>query len=131
MDLDRSILLKDKVWNGKDKSNAMPMFITTFSPQYPEIKRIVKRHLPVLHGDESLHKILSDGWKFVTRHAPTLGNLFPPSVVQSKRKKKTWLNIEGTYKCGASKCVTCERILVSAEFVSNNTKKLLKMKKFH
>ncbi|OCT70420.1 hypothetical protein XELAEV_18037339mg [Xenopus laevis] len=68
--------------------------------------------------------------KSVTRRAPILGNLLASSVVQSKGNVKTWLHNDGTYKCSMNRCVTCERILVSTEFVSDKTRKPFKIRNF-
>ncbi|OCT72560.1 hypothetical protein XELAEV_18035541mg [Xenopus laevis] len=129
--IDRMTLLNDrKKTKNNDKKDDKPMFITSFSRQYHKIKTIVRKNLPILFNDESLHNILKDGCKFVTRRAPTLVNLLAPSVVPGKIKSKTWLQTKGTYKCGANRCITCERILVSKEFKSNSTGKSFKMNHF-
>ncbi|OCT80527.1 hypothetical protein XELAEV_18027338mg [Xenopus laevis] len=98
------------------------MFITTYSKQFYKIKRIVKKYLPVLNGDEKLRVVMENGCRFVTRRARTLGNMLSPSDVCEKlNSPKNWLSTVGTYRCGASRCVTCKYIDKSLEFTSSST----------
>lgn len=57
------------------KSHAKPAltFITTFSPQYNDIVKIVMKHMSILNYDPKLRCILNDGVKFISNRAPTIG----------------------------------------------------------
>ena len=36
-------------------------FITTYNPSLPDVNQLIRKHLPVLHGDDSLNSIWSRG----------------------------------------------------------------------
>ncbi|OCT57838.1 hypothetical protein XELAEV_18002928mg, partial [Xenopus laevis] len=101
----------------KTSKSALPMFITTYSKQYHEIRRKVQKHLPLLNGDDKLQRVIENGCRFVTRRAKTLGNILSPSDVCNRNSSpRTWLSTVGTYNCGDTRCITR-----SSEVVSSST----------
>ncbi|OCT76280.1 hypothetical protein XELAEV_18031476mg [Xenopus laevis] len=127
---DRLALRSDNKGVGGRRSIDMPMFITLYSRQYPQVKKIINKYLPVLYGDESLRKVLQSGCKFVTRRAGTLGNMLAPSVIEMEGTRRTWLHTKGTYKCGSKRCVTCERMYISSGFVRSSTDRSFDIKSY-
>ncbi|OCT67250.1 hypothetical protein XELAEV_18038534mg, partial [Xenopus laevis] len=101
-----------------------------FTLQYYKVKQIVKKYLPVLNGDAKLREVLEQGCKFVTRKAKTVGNILSPSEVNRNVGITSWLSTTGTFKCGATRCITCEFMFKSNEFISGNTKRMFKIKDF-
>uniref|UniRef100_A0A803JV49 Helix-turn-helix domain-containing protein n=1 Tax=Xenopus tropicalis TaxID=8364 RepID=A0A803JV49_XENTR len=94
----------------------VPIFVTIYSRQFYKIKKIIQNLLPVLLNDPQLAPVVVDGCKFVSRRAPTLGNYLSPTVLKSAKAKATWLNIKGTYPCGARRCITCAYVKCSTTF---------------
>lgn len=95
-------------------------FTTGFIVQYWQVVSIVKKHLPLLYSDENVRSILGDGVRFVSKRAPTLGNLVSPTYFSSHDKTgSTWLHALGSYKCGHYICVTCNHMLVTKTFESS------------
>lgn len=80
--LSQQVLLGEKGHKtGSSKSKNCPVkFSITFSRQYNQIVNIVKRHLPMLSVETSLHHVLNAGVRFMSRRAPTLANMVFPSV---------------------------------------------------
>ncbi|OCT65995.1 hypothetical protein XELAEV_18042249mg [Xenopus laevis] len=119
---DQIVLLNRIKISDKSTRCTSPMFITTYSKQFYKIKNIVKKYLPVLNGDEKLRVVMENGCRFVTWRARTLGNILSPSDVCEKiNSPKNWLSMVGTFRCGASRCVTCKYIEKTTEFTSNST----------
>lgn len=58
-------------------------FVTSFSQEFNQIKEIVLKYLPVLTAHKALIPLLSDGCRFSSRHAGTLGSISSPSLFQS------------------------------------------------
>lgn len=48
---------------------------TAYSTNFHDIKKILLKHLPLLHYDETLSQILADGVKIVSKRNITLGNI--------------------------------------------------------
>ncbi|OCT70068.1 hypothetical protein XELAEV_18036989mg [Xenopus laevis] len=118
----RNTLLNRTKTLEKSAQCTSPMFITTYSRQFYKIMKLVQKYLPVLNGDDKLWKVMENGCRVVTRRTRTLGNILSPSDVCEKvNSPRTWLNIVGTYRCGATRCVTCYHMEKSSEFVSNST----------
>uniref|UniRef100_A0A803K2L1 Reverse transcriptase domain-containing protein n=1 Tax=Xenopus tropicalis TaxID=8364 RepID=A0A803K2L1_XENTR len=121
---DRSELLANRN-KGSDnrtkKSRDLPTFVTAFSNQFYKVKRILYDLIPVLYNDPDLAVVLQDGCNVVARRAPTLGNLLSPTLWKSQPRKTSWLNVKGTYRCGARRCVTCTYIKQSVSFNSTVT----------
>uniref|UniRef100_A0A803JQE7 Reverse transcriptase domain-containing protein n=1 Tax=Xenopus tropicalis TaxID=8364 RepID=A0A803JQE7_XENTR len=128
--MDRLITQKNKrITKKQSVSNFnVPIFITTYSRQFYEIKNVIQKFLPVLYNDSQLASVLKNGCKFVTRRAPTLGNVLSPTILKSKSAKSTWLTTCGTYRCGARRCITCTHVNCSVEFVSSVTHRTFKMR---
>lgn len=72
------------------------VFTTTFSLQYNQVVRIVKRYLPILSADERMKSILDTPVKFVAKKALTLGSMVSPSLFRSRiTQRDTWLSTVG------------------------------------
>ncbi|OCT88511.1 hypothetical protein XELAEV_18017138mg [Xenopus laevis] len=97
------------------------MFITSYSKQYYEIKRIVKKYLPILNGDDKLQTVLQHGCKFVVCCAKTLGNILSPSDVTVTRNARTWLNTTGSFSCGATRCIYTRKVYKIRNGINCNT----------
>uniref|UniRef100_A0A803JJ97 Helix-turn-helix domain-containing protein n=1 Tax=Xenopus tropicalis TaxID=8364 RepID=A0A803JJ97_XENTR len=80
--MDRLITQKNKrITKKQSVSNFnVPIFITTYSRQFYEIKNVIQKFLPVLYNDSQLASVLKNGCKFVTRRASTLGNVLSPTI---------------------------------------------------
>lgn len=105
-----------------DVKNKSIAFSTTFSNEYKQIVKIVKKHLPLLNSDPDLNKILTPGVRFVSKRAPTIGNLVSPSFFSScvTKSQSNWLHLKGCFKCGHSRCITCHHIDVADHFTSTS-----------
>uniref|UniRef100_A0A803JPB3 Reverse transcriptase domain-containing protein n=1 Tax=Xenopus tropicalis TaxID=8364 RepID=A0A803JPB3_XENTR len=120
-------ITNDKLMN---KDLEMPVFVTTYTNQFYRIRKIFNNLLPVLYNDPLLATVLQGGCKFVARKALTLGNVLSPTLWQSKPTKTTWLSTQGTYPCGARRCVTCTYIKRSTSFRSSVSKKSFEMRMY-
>ncbi|OCT72343.1 hypothetical protein XELAEV_18035318mg [Xenopus laevis] len=61
---------------------------------------------------------------YLYRRANNLRDKVSPSMLPNKKDKTNWLNVTGTYKCGANICKCCGFINVSKEIQSTVTKKI-------
>ncbi|XP_053570653.1 heparan-sulfate 6-O-sulfotransferase 2 [Bombina bombina] len=52
--------------------------------QYGQIVNVIKKHLPILRGDNDLHDLVKKGCCFVPKCNGTLGNYLSPSMVNAK-----------------------------------------------
>lgn len=68
------------------------VFSTAFSSNFDDIKKIVKKHLLVLHHDEILSEIVGTGVKIVVKRNKTLGDILSPSVFLSRPYERTCLS---------------------------------------
>lgn len=60
-----------------DQSSSAPIaFATTYSPQYNNIVKIIKKHLPILRMDDKLDNILAKSIQYVAEKAP-ISHRFP------------------------------------------------------
>lgn len=102
--------------NDKKLSYNKPMFITTYSTEFTKIRQIINKYIPILKQDTNLHHVLMDGVKSVTRKAPTLQTMLSPSLISIPNKKKgSWLNLKGFFKCGLSRCSCCKYVKQTKE----------------
>lgn len=114
----RSQLLEEKR-NRNRKSKPTITFSTTFSLQYDQVVKIIKKHLPLLSVEKNMWEVLDKGVRFVSRRAPTLGNIISPSMFNSPSPLQTeWLKSVGFYSCGHKKCTACWHADISKTFLS-------------
>lgn len=109
---ERNTLLKHESGNiVKNKKDKKSLFNTTYSKQFIKIRDIVNKFIPVLKQDTNLHDVLKDGIKSVTRKAPTLQTMLSPSFISTLNKKKgSWLNLKGFFRCGLARCSCCKYV---------------------
>ncbi|OCT93164.1 hypothetical protein XELAEV_18016229mg [Xenopus laevis] len=94
-----------------------PLCIFTYSPQYPMIKRIIEKKIPILKTDEKLNNILNSGCKFITRKNLTLSNMRSPSMINTEKESHPLrLMINGNFICGEKRCAVCPYMKKSDTF---------------
>lgn len=106
--------------NTKPESSTVriPVFLPPYSIEYSKIRKIMERYVPILNEDERYQSILSRGFKTVSRRVPSLANTLSPSDFVSFVHRGTWLDFTDLYKCGASKCPCCPRLIRGDSFQS-------------
>lgn len=57
----------------------------------------MEHHISALYEDERYQKILSKGFKTVSRQASSLANTLSPSDFGSRIHSRTWLDFTGLY----------------------------------
>lgn len=83
----------------------------------------------MLNGDSELGH--STGVHFVSRKASTLSSLISPSLFSSSASRsQTWLQTSGSFKCGHTRCITCNHINVTHAFTSTSTSRSYVIKDF-
>lgn len=63
-----------------------PVFCTTYSPQFNQVKSIIAKYLPILQLDQDMSTILSQPVEYVARRARTIGNLVSPVYLLWKNR---------------------------------------------
>lgn len=104
---------RESLFGKKPKVKLKPIenkitFSTIYSPQFPSIVAIIKKHLPLLSIDDTIRKIIPNGIQYVSSRAPTLGTILSPSLFLSNKPNNTnWLTTKGFHKCGHNICTAC------------------------
>lgn len=105
------------------------MFSTPYSTNFPSIKNIFYKYLPILNKDPKLRSILEMGYKVVPRKGKTLGNMLSPSEFV-EWKAHTWLFHPGFFPCNDNRCSVCKFTARRSDFVSTHDNKTYKRKQF-
>lgn len=104
-EMDRGSLLSDRVKEGGGGELSLP-FITMFSAQHQNIKRLIRKHWHVLESDQLLVPILPERPLIVFRGASSLSNHIAPSIQDPPWENITFLqNLTGYHRC--KKCQVC------------------------
>lgn len=111
-------------------STDKPTLVVEYSSQFPQIKEIVDKYLPILMEDDALSEILRYGWQTVSRRPRTLGNILSPSFFSWKGQSHTWLRQQGFYKCAYNPCKTCKYAFQCKEFKNSDESCTYKIKQF-
>lgn len=110
--LDRSGLISGGKPNICLHSNSIDQQITfciTYSSQFQQVVRIVKRHLPLLCTHDQPHNIMGSGVRFINKKAQTLGTMLSPSLyINPTGNSQTWLTTKGFFRCGHKVCTACK-----------------------
>ncbi|OCT81036.1 hypothetical protein XELAEV_18027850mg [Xenopus laevis] len=99
---------------GDEKSIDMPVFITSYSRQYPQVKKIINKYLPVLYGDESLWKLYNKGtYKCGSNRCVTCESLYVSSVFVSSSTGRafdvnSYINCNTKFVVYLLNCSKCE-----------------------
>ncbi|XP_053575382.1 lon protease homolog 2, peroxisomal [Bombina bombina] len=104
------VLQKSTLTKSDHKTKNCTLFITKYSTEFYEICRILKKYFPMLYGDKQLKTVVERGFKCVYSRNVTLGNILSPSQITQNTRPTTWLSVNGTYKCGVSRCKACDFI---------------------
>lgn len=118
--INREKLLTDKIHNSRIRESTVT-FSATYSLQYSQITQSIKKYLPILSAEESLHKTLKNLVCFVSRRAPTIGDRVSPSMFTETQSRDTCLKCTGFYRCGHNQCIACNHAHVINTFTSCNT----------
>lgn len=88
--------------------NISNSFITTYSPSLPDIDKIIKKHLPILHSNSDMKDLFPEGsFKTTYRRAKNLKEKISPSLFPTVKE-----NFDSKVtKC--NKCVICKYYLSS------------------
>lgn len=68
---------------GKQGINSSVLFSTPYSVKYNQISHILSKYLPAIYTDPALYQVLNEGFRLIARRAPTLVNIFSPSLVHT------------------------------------------------
>ncbi|OCT76585.1 hypothetical protein XELAEV_18031788mg [Xenopus laevis] len=68
--------------------------------------------------------ILEPGIQVVASRAPTLGMTLAPSMFNKELRSEIWLDSLGMFRCGSTRCVTCQVVRVSRTFVCSVTQEI-------
>ncbi|OCT85205.1 hypothetical protein XELAEV_18023370mg [Xenopus laevis] len=84
---------------------------------------------------ERYQRAKGTGVSSIPRRSHTLRDLLSPSMHSEKNKgdrigNMGLLRVKGCYKCGSSKCITCQRLKISKEFKSTVTSKSFKIRDY-
>ncbi|OCT79926.1 hypothetical protein XELAEV_18026740mg [Xenopus laevis] len=106
-----------------------------YSRQFYSILDMVKGYLPILYTDDDFQKILISCVNSIPRRSHTLRDLLSPSMYIKKNKGDRIgnmgpLRVEGCYKCGSRRCITCQHIEISKEFRSTVTRESFKIRDY-
>lgn len=101
-------------------------FVTTYSNQHYEIKKIMQRHSKVLQGDRVLGSNLPDMPRIVHRGVPPLKLQIAPNVVDPPKQLSFFQNMGSFFPC--RKCPICK--LNTESFQSTSTKETSTIKPF-
>lgn len=127
----RASLLETRIPHPKKSMSTTTIFSTPFSRQFRQISNIIHKHIPMLHADPGFSRILTKGYKCVSKKAANLGNLLSPSLVTYKNNiPPTWLKHVGCFKCMHTRCICCNYVRKSNVFVSTTTKTSYPIKQF-
>lgn len=81
-------------------------FLTTFSSQHWAIKRIIKKHWPLIRNDNILGPLLSANPRVLFRGAPNLRHSIAPNVLDPPSRPVFFEDLKGFYPC--RKCRVCK-----------------------
>lgn len=120
---ERTELLRDKppqVNNGEDFNLA---FLTTYSSQHWAIKKIIKRHWPVIKNDRVLGPLLPNNPRILFRGAMNLRHTLAPNVPDPPQRSTFFGDLKGFSPCRRCRVcrvnAVCQRRLT--EFTSTGT----------
>lgn len=80
-------------------------FLTGFNRQCKKLKKVVKKHWPILKSDNTLKTLLPSQPTFIYRRAPTLGNNLVHNALDVPKQIRVFPNLKGFFKC--NKCLPC------------------------
>lgn len=107
----RTDLLKKKRL-GKFKRTHKLTLSTPYSLKFGQIRNIIDRYLFLLANDQICATLYKDGYKIVSRKAPTMASFLSPSFFNPVCSQSTIrLHFKGDSKCGITNCPCCSHIL--------------------
>lgn len=120
---DRRDLLLDKPPRAEDREDFGLAFITTYSSQHWAIKRIIKKHWPVIKNDRILGPLLSEKPRVLFRGATSFRHMLAPNVPDPPVRLSFFGDLKGFSPC--RRCAVCKVNTVKdrrlTEFTSVNT----------
>lgn len=121
--IDRSSLLGEGTRKPNKGGAPLVPFITTFSTQHNQIKRIIRNHWHLLSNGRVIKTFLPTNPQVVFRCVPSLRDNVAPNVVDPTKKLAFFQNLIGYHQC--QKCQVCSlnrnRIRKTEVFVSTST----------
>lgn len=103
-----------------DENTNQVYFVTQYSSEANQIKRIIKQNWSILTSDCQLREALPETPTISFRKAPTLANKLVKSYLPPLQKK-TWLSsTTGNFRCG--NCTYCDTIKTTNYFIHQNQK---------
>lgn len=103
---DHQALLSDKSPQVENREDFSLAFLTTYSSQHWAIKRIFKRHWPVIKNDRILRPLLSDNPLVLFKGATNLRHLLAPNVLDPPKRPTFLGDLKGFFPC--RKCKVCK-----------------------
>ena len=96
------------------------MFITTYNPCLPDIKGLIKKHLPILHNDDNMKDSFPENSLCtVYKRNRNLKEILSPSLYTKKFNEKKLSTITSCKKCDI-----CKNFLICSDyFICKATKK--------
>ncbi|OCT97489.1 hypothetical protein XELAEV_18009716mg [Xenopus laevis] len=98
---DREDLLKTKNSNRHQKIDK-PLFITSYSRQFTQIKQIINKHIPMLYNDSKLREVLIKGYNFIHK-----SKTFVSTRTQKEYNINCFINCNTSYVVYLLTCTHC------------------------
>ena len=94
------------------EANKLFPFVTTFNPNLPDVRNIIKRHLSILHSNPKLKELFPRGSVIPAFRRPK--NLTPSCFKIAEEGQISHHN-NGCFKCDRNRCDLCQNFCVESK----------------
>lgn len=105
------------------------VFSMAISTDFPAIRKIFYKYLPILNKDTKLKHIFKTGCKIVPKRGKTLGSLWSPCEFMLPDTKTGFFQ-PGSFPCGCRRCNTCRFTSKKMKYTSTDKRCFYKIKHF-
>lgn len=91
-------------------------FVTTFNPNLPDVRNIIRKHLSILHSNPKLKELFPRGSVIPAfRRSKNLKELLAPSRFKIAEEGQINHHNNGCFKCGRNRCDLCQNFFVESK----------------
>ena len=92
-------------------------FVTTFNPNLPDVRNIIRKHLSILHSNPKLKELFPRGSVIPAfRRSKNLKELLAPSRFKIAEEAQINHHNNGCFKCDRKRCDLCQKFFVESKF---------------
>ena len=91
-------------------------FVTTFNPNLPDVRNIIRKHLSILHSNPKLKELFPRGSVIPAfRRSKNLKELLAPSRFKIAEEGQINHHNNGCFKCDRNRCDLCQNFFVESK----------------